>query len=418
MADQPGRPPDLDASGQPDLSARPPDLDASGRPTLTPSDAPKGLTWGGTYEKLGQMMLEHLPAVTGALGGVAGGIGGTVFGFGVGGAPGAIAGAALGGGAGEAYKELIRRARGQTAPASSGEAAASIGTQGAIQGGTEAVGAGLGAGMAALGPRIMQSAVKPGLKVLLRGQQTGEPILPVVKTLLDEGINVTPGGVAKLRDLVAGTNQQIASAVGSSTAQISPLRVAGRLSDTARTFGAQVNPQADLAAISTVGENFLAHPNLASGTIPVANAQALKTGTYARIGEKYGQASAASIEAEKALARGLKEEIASAVPEVVPLNAREGQLLEALDVVGRRAALAGNRDPVGFAWAAHNPTTFLAALMDRSPVVKSLLARGLYNAAAAAGRVTPQLIRTAVTALATEDPDAATATTSTDRGRP
>jgi hypothetical protein len=395
--------------------------DASGAAVVRAADLP----WyrdptSGAYGKLGDALVDHLPSVLGALGGVAGGVGGTVFGLGVGGAPGAVAGAALGGAAGEAYKELIRRARSQSAPPSSGDAALAIAGQGAIQGATQAVGEGLGAGMAALGPRIMQSAVKPTLKILMRGQQAGEPILPVVKTLLDEGINVTPGGVAKLRALIADTNQDIATAVAGSPAQISPLVAASRLSDTARTFGAQVNPQADLATISAVGENFLNHPNLTGATIPVAQAQALKTGTYARIGEKYGlgQANPAATQAEMALARGLKEEIGSAVPAVAPLNAREGQLLEALDAVGRRAALAGNRDPVGFAWTAHNPTTFLAALIDRSPVVKSLLARGLYQQAATAAGVTPQLIRAAVAAMAAEDPDAAGSATSSGPGRP
>jgi len=83
--------------------------------------------------------------------------------------------------------------------------------------------------------------------------------------------------------------------------------------------------------------------------------------------------------------------------------------MAAMDGVGRRVALSGNRDPVGFAWVAHHPTTFITALLDRSPAVKSLLARGLYTQAATAARVSPDLIRVALGAIAqggSETPDA------------
>jgi len=130
----------------------------------------------------------------------------------------------------------------------------------------------------------------------------------------------------------------------------------------------------------------------------------LKTGTYRQLAGKYGELKSATIEAQKGLARGLKEEIAAEVPEVSALNAQEGKLLQAADVVGRRIALTGNRDPIGFAWVTHNPITFLTALADRSPMFKSLLARGAYGAAGSVSKVSPQLIRAAVLATA-QSPD-------------
>lgn len=337
-------------------------------------------------------LVQWLPAAAGATGGVMGSAGGP---------PGAIMGAALGGAAGEAYKQLIRRARGVgDVPSTSMDAAKNIGAEGAIQGAAQGVGEAIAPVLRTVGSRMMQSAVKPGLKMLLRDVKQGADVPRVVKTLLDEGVSVTPTGLAKLQTLLKSTNDEIATALASSSGTVSPIRVASRLNQTARTFASQVNPQADLEAISTVGENFLGHPGLTGASISLPEAQALKTGTYARIGEKYGQASAAGIEAEKALARGLKEEIASEVPAVTELNAKEGRLLEALHTVGKRVALAGNKDPIGFAWVAHNPMTFLAALMDRSPAVKSMVARGLYQSAGAAAQVAPQLIRLAVGAIA------------------
>ncbi len=369
----------------------------------------KGRTWT-------DVAVDALPMLGGAAGGIVGGLGGTVAGLGVGGVPGAIGGAALGGGAGEAAKQLINNLiRDKPAPVTSMQAAGDIATQAGVQGAAEAAGAVAAPVMRAVGQRMMQSAVKPGLKILTQAVKRGDETPRVVQTLLDEGVNVSPRGVAKLQTLLNATNDEITAAVKGASGDISPLKVASRLTDTAKTFGRQVNPQADLEAISQVGENFLNHPDLATKASPmlsVPEAQAMKVGTYARIGEKYGKAGAASIEAEKALGRGLKEEIAAEVPGVAPLNAREGRLIEAMQTVGRRVALSGNRDPVGFAWVTHNPMTFLAALMDRSPAVKSLIARGLYRSAGTAGHVSPQLIRVAVHALATADD------TSTDPGNP
>ena len=141
------------------------------------------------------------------------------------------------------------------------------------------------------------------------------------------------------------------------------------------------------------------------GALTVPEAQAMKIGTYREIGKNYGKQSSASVETQKALARGLKEEIEAAIPKIKSLNAREGEIMAAQEAVGHRVAIAGNRDPVGFAWVTHTPQTFLAALMDRSPVVKSMLARGMYNSAGAATKVSPQLIRAAVVALASGESD-------------
>ena len=345
---------------------------------------------------------EWLPAIGGTVGGIMGGAGGTVFGMGVGGVPGALGGATLGAGAGEAYKQLMNRARGASAPATSGEAAATIGTQSVVQGAIpQAVGMAAAPVLKAGATRLMQSAVKPTLAAAKRATG-GTPQL--VQTLLDEGINVSARGADKLMRLIEATNKEIKDALALSTARISPLKVASRLTDTAQRVTKQVNPLADLEAVSQVGQEFLEHPAITSTTIPVQQAQAMKTGTYRALKGKYGELKSAAVEAQKALARGLKEEIASEVPAVQALNAAEGKLLQALDVVGRRVALKGNLDPIGFAWVTHNPLTFLAALTDRNPAVKSFLARGMWNAAGTVTKTSPILIRAALTALA-QSPD-------------
>lgn len=396
------------------------DYDAIASSVSAPKNGePNDLPWysdptSGAYGKFMDSVIDHLPILLGGAGGAVGGAGGTVAGFGIGGPPGAIGGAGLGGAAGEAFKELINRARGKKAPTTSGEAVQNIAANAAAQSAAQATGEVVGPLMTSIGERVMQSAVKPGMKILLKTPPGQTP--QVVKTLLDEGVNVTPNGVRKLQTLVSATNDEIDAALAPhASTEIPALKVAGRLNDVAKQYSKQVNPQADLAAISQVGENFLDNPavsgasgKVGGGTITIGDAQAMKRGTYQQIGKSYGQPNAnATIAAEKALARGLKEDIAAEVPDISNLNAREGKLLEALSVTGKRVALAGNRDPVGFAWVTHNPSTFLAALIDRSPAVKSMLARGLYNAAGSAAKVSPQLIRGAMMSLVSEDPASA-----------
>lgn len=339
--------------------------------------------------------VSALPAVAGVVGGIVGGIGGTVAGMGVGGVPGAIGGAALGGGAGEAAKELINRARGAAAPATSGEAAKDIGVQALVQGGAQAAGEGLGAGMKAAAPWLMQKALKPTASMLSEYKTTAPKL---VQTLLDDGISVTQAGIDKLQKLFDATNKQIADAIGNASGSINKQTVAARALTTANKVAQQVNPEADLRAVGDTVEQFVNHP-VFKGNLSIPEAQAMKVGTYQQVGRKYGEVSSAAIETQKALARGLKEEIASEVPGIGSLNLKDSELMAALDAVGRRVALSGNKDPVGFAWVAAHPTTFLASLFDRSPAVKSMVARGMYKSAGAAAKVAPQLIRAAVVSL-------------------
>lgn len=111
--------------------------------------------------------------------------------------------------------------------------------------------------------------------------------------------------------------------------------------------------------------------------LSVQDAQRLKQGTYKVLDKKYGQLGSAETEALKGLARGLKEQIALAVPEVSPLNAKQSELIKALKVTSRRAMMDDNRNPVGIAGLSTNPSQLAAMLADRSALLKSLAARGV-----------------------------------------
>jgi hypothetical protein len=228
---------------------------------------------------------------------------------------------------------------------------------------------------------LMQSALKPTIKQLKTGQAK-----TTVDTLLEEGIPATVRGVEMLRERIGGLNDEISTAIKGSNATINKQDVIKALSDPRTKFGNQVAPAGDLAAIQGVEDAFIANPTAPAMDIPVQLAQELKQGTYRVLKGKYGQLGSAETEAQKALARGLKEGIAGKVPEVAGLNARESKLLAALDVTERRALMDANKNPVGLSWLASNPTAALAFMADRSAAFKSVAAKMINNAAKGASQ--------------------------------
>ncbi len=376
-------------------------LDRRAAPASTSPSSPAKRTWTDTARDL-------IPTAGGTIGAFAGG----------------PLGSAIGGAAGSGYRQLAEHAtelpgaladiarnwreapamaRGFASGAASG--AMDAGTQAAIQGASTIAGNAITRGATTAASSLMQSALKPGLKSAITAAKSGK-VAPAVQTMLKEGINVTPGGVEKLNRIINATNDDIASALGSlpqKAMSISAKDVEGRLAGTVSKFAQQVNPADDVATITKAGQEFTAAhgPYL---TLP--EAQAVKTGTYARLGEKaYGEVKTAASEAQKALARGLKEEIereaqASGLTNISALNAREGSAIVARDEVAKRVAQVANRDKGGLTWLAHSPVTFLLALGARNPAVNSFIARGLYNSAAKASGVPAEAIRWAVGAIA------------------
>ncbi len=346
--------------------------------------------------------VDWLPTAGGAVGGLLGGLAGG----GVASVPMAVGGAALGGGVGEVIRQNIEDLRGRQAAPPAGQAAMEMGQQAALQGGAELAGAGVGAVMAKAAPRLMQSAVKPGWQTL-KGVLRGENVPRVVQTMLDEGINVTPKGFEKIQTLLASTRGEIKDMLDAAEAaghEISPYRVASRLSDNVKRADNLTNPDATINAIADAGNEFLnAHGDK---MLTPTKAQLMKETTNTELRKSYGEMKGPAIEAQKGLVRGLKEELERVAPGIDVKNARQGGLMQAEKDVGRRVAYNSNKDIGGLATlSAAHPAVFLAMLMDRSPAVKSMVARGMYTSAGAAAKVSPQLIRGAMHALASQSDD-------------
>lgn len=413
-----GRTFEVEASAQPSEADVMAQLGDGSSPS-TPEPSPKAPSRAGYY----QGVVEQAPRVARAVVNALPAIGGTI-----GGVFGSVPGAAAGGAAGQGFRSLLQNA--SELPGAARDVARNMAehpietAQGAVggmnrggvdagaQAATNAAGQKLGQvvgdkivqGAKAGGAWLMQSALKPAQKATLGAIKQGQ-VPAVVRTLLDEGVNVTPGGIEKLNGIIGASNAEIKAALGSIPANqsISPLAVAGRLSPMARQAAKQVNPADDLATISNTGQEFLgAHG--AQNLTPQA-AQEMKSATYRALSDKaYGEIKGTAIEGQKALARGLKEEIereaAAAGIDIGALNAREGAAITARDAIAKRVAMVGNRDPAGLAWLAHSPTTFIMALAERSPVVKTLLARGLWTSASKASGMPVDALKYAMGAIA------------------
>ncbi len=221
---------------------------------------------------------------------------------------------------------------------------------------------------------LMQSALKPTINQLRSGQAK-----TAIDTLLKYGINPTAKGVEQLKEKIGGINEDIATALEQSHGTVSKQNVLARISDVYDKFRQQVAPTSDINAIESVAQDFLAS-NKGQGAmdaIPVQLAQKLKQGTYKVLSGKYGEAGSAATEAQKALARGLKEEIAAEIPDIAQLNKEESKLIDTLNVTERRALMDLNKNPAGLSLLTSNPAKFALFMADKSAAFKSLLARAL-----------------------------------------
>lgn len=246
------------------------------------------------------------------------------------------------------------------------------------------VGTGVGARvgsapMEATGKFLMQSALKPPKAALETGKAQ-----QAIQTMLDDGVNVSAGGALKLRQEIARLNNEIKQAIAASPATVDKNVVASELQNVLNKFAKQVNPQTDIKAIRQAWDEFLNHPLLAGkNNIPVQLAQEMKQGTYKALGSKsYGELQGASVESQKALARSLKDELAKAVPGIEKLNARESALINAETLIAARELMSKNREVMGIGAGGlgfMNPFTLVAWMSDRSPHIKSILARAAYS---------------------------------------
>lgn len=226
---------------------------------------------------------------------------------------------------------------------------------------------------------VMQSALKPSRAAIDSGKAD-----QAITTLLDRGINASEGGASVLRAKIDVLGNEVKDIL-----QRYPFESIDKAKVTEAFAGAfdkaikQGTPQSDLAIINKAMQEFLSHPLFAtSSKIPVQLAQEIKQGVWRKLGDKSfgkGLVPDAERDAQKAIGSGLRKEIESAVPAVAPINAEQGELLNALKQVQRRAGIEGNKNIVGLGALSPSIEHALIWALDRSPAGKSLLARAMHS---------------------------------------
>jgi hypothetical protein len=243
---------------------------------------------------------------------------------------------------------------------------------------------------------LYESAMKPST-TLSQAERAD-----LVNTGLSNSIPISKGGVEKIGDLIDNLNQKIKAQIQADPNRpINTVPAVRNLDSVRARFANQVTPQPDLAEIDQVESNFLNNPKVQPTTgpgpssLPASEAQAMKSGTYQALGNKaYGEVKGASVEAQKALARGLKEEIANQFPEINNLNAQESKLLDLEPVLERAVARNSNHQLIGIgtpivgtAGAAMTGSATVGAVLGAmkavfdNPMVKSRVAIALSKSA-------------------------------------
>jgi hypothetical protein len=202
-------------------------------------------------------IINLLPAIGGTVGGIAGGISG-IPAAGIGAFPAAVIGAGAGGAGGEAWKQNINRMRGKTAPGTVTDAASKIGTEGAIQAGTEVVGGAVGKAFKEGGKAIYRGYLKPSLA----GTELAKAS-EIVETGIREMLPITKAGENRANRIISEINAQVETVLRSNPGKVDLKKVA----DEVRAFaGRKYNrpgvPSTDYEAALKVADDIDKHASL------------------------------------------------------------------------------------------------------------------------------------------------------------
>lgn len=232
--------------------------------------------------------------------------------------------------------------------------------------------------MKALGENLMVKALGPLQKDLQSGKA-----LRAAKTMLEEDVNVTKGGIDTLKAKGEALNQKVTDLIASRTGtMVDKNAVASRIQDViTRVEKSQATPQDATAAAERVYDQFLAN-GIVPKNIPVKQAQELKQGIYKMLKDKYGELGSETVESQKSIARGLKEEMEKVIPEIAQPNSEAAKLWNAVNVAERKVLLESKKHIAGIAGLnIQHPGAFMAMMVDRSAAFKGLMARMAHKGA-------------------------------------
>jgi hypothetical protein len=192
-------------------------------------------------------------------------------------------------------------------------------------------------------PALYESSLKipPSVDTAIRDR--------AVQTGLNEGIPVSKGGLKKNRGNIDVLNQEIANVIDTGTKAgdvISTADVVSRIDNLKDFYSDYPRARKYLNEIDEIKTEILENN---PGTLTLAEAQKAKQKIYQIQRKHYGEMKGVDIEADKATARGLKEEIVELRPELKNLNAKESAMLELDEFLSRAVNRIGNYETIRIA---------------------------------------------------------------------
>lgn len=207
-----------------------------------------------------------------------------------------------------------------------------------------------------LSKKLYQSALKPSTRMPLEKQ------LQIVETGIKEGVVINESGLAKLRGKIDQTNDAIDAAINTAQAQgktVDMGEVIKRLDEVRPAFENTLLSDDYVKLFDNHVDEFVKKYSIYTQqpgerpvpvtwqAVPIQEAQELKRKTYTLLKKSFGEQKAATVEAKKALARGVKEEIAKVYPEISALNKKDSALLALEAAIEPAVSRALNSNLVG-----------------------------------------------------------------------
>lgn len=248
-------------------------------------------------------------------------------------------------------------------------------------------GAGL-LGGGALAEKMYMSALKP--KPSNRALKAPEQRSAAFQTALDNDIKVSGKGAERARGLVMDNSDKVDDILKNEAAAGAAIDMESVID---RLDSLRSKPDTDMIGRGRVidkkaGSFIDSHPE----QIPVDVANEIKKNTYARLDKQYLKHGSVGVEAEKALARGIKEEIAAKFPEIAGLNADSAALITLQKAIDDALPRINNNNVISMDTAvktigggqvggtAGATATFLTNVLASNPKLKSALALALAKA--------------------------------------
>lgn len=232
------------------------------------------------------------------------------------------------------------------------------------------------------GTAVYRGALKPPVA---KSAQEAADIKDAVKYGLEKDLRISEKGVLKNRTNIDDLNSQVEAKIATNpNAPIDPADVASRMTAPRDKFSYQSTPADDLSALASA-EREMMDTWGQGGPVPAYVAQKIKKGTYAKAVDMqktaYDSKTGAAVSAQKALARGWKEELEKHFPDIKKLNAEEGTAIELQEMLMRAAEREANVG-LGVPIARATPRGMGASALNavvRFPELRSRLGIALYK---------------------------------------